>query len=507
MSSVILEKEMLAPPSLASKLKARVDGLLAGRSLKAKAFRGGAWLGCGSVAEQGSRFVRNMILVRLLAPSAFGTMAIVMSTGSLLQAFTEIGVREAVIQNPKGAEPRYVNAAWWMAFVRGSSVCLVLFLVAPWIAHFYGNPQLAGLMRVAVSGLLLEGAMSAKSYVALKDMKFSRWAIIFHGGGILGVIITLVLSFVMPDVWALVIGTATESAARCALSYVICPFFPSLKFDREAFRDLSKYSRGLFGLPLLSLIFMRTDVFVLGKLIPAAELGFYTMGIALAQVPATFLANLLYQIFVPTLSQIQEDKARTNRVVHQVSSIIALFGMPALTFVYFCGGSLLTVVYRQSYAVSAAPLFLASAAMLISVANAQITGVFYAAGKPALHRRCVAAMAIVMVILIYPLARWLGPVGAQVANLISVLVGFGIQVERIHHLTGFRISDYWKMIGRGAALSASVGVVCLGSRLAALSTRPISTIGLGIVGCLLAYSIGLWGMVRGPRLQQSPAVE
>ena len=58
--------------------------------------RGGAWLGSGSVAEQASRFARNMILTRLLAPSAFGTMAIVMSSSAIVGALTEVGVKQAV---------------------------------------------------------------------------------------------------------------------------------------------------------------------------------------------------------------------------------------------------------------------------------------------------------------------------------------------------------------------------------------------------------------------------
>jgi hypothetical protein len=37
-----------------------VKGLFAGNSLKAQALRGDAWLGTRSIAEQGSRFIRNM---------------------------------------------------------------------------------------------------------------------------------------------------------------------------------------------------------------------------------------------------------------------------------------------------------------------------------------------------------------------------------------------------------------------------------------------------------------
>src|SRR5208282_5450259 len=104
-----------------------VDRLLLGSTLRAKAMRGGALLGSASFAEQVSRFARNMILTRLLAPSAFGTMAIVMSSSAIVGALTEVGVRLAVIQNPRGREQAYLNAGWWLATGRALLTYVIIF--------------------------------------------------------------------------------------------------------------------------------------------------------------------------------------------------------------------------------------------------------------------------------------------------------------------------------------------------------------------------------------------
>ena len=75
--------------------KARLNDLLVSEGLRAKALFGGAWLGGASAAEQVVRFSRNMVLARLLAPSAFGTMAIVLSSSSLVDTLTDVGVKLA----------------------------------------------------------------------------------------------------------------------------------------------------------------------------------------------------------------------------------------------------------------------------------------------------------------------------------------------------------------------------------------------------------------------------
>jgi O-antigen/teichoic acid export membrane protein len=427
-------------------------------------------------------------------------MAIVMSAAALLQAFTELGVREALIQNPKGGEDEYVNAAWWMALSRAIGIYLVLFAVAPWVAKFYGNPDLTRLLRVATVSLVLEGAMSARAYIAMKDMKFSRWAGITHGGGILGVITTVILGFALRDVWALVIGTCAESAFRCVLSYLICPHVPSFKFDKPAFKELIRFSRGLFGLAPLVIIYMRMDIFVLGKIIPATALGYYSLGVAVAQVPAGFISNLLAQLFMPTLSHVQGDKPRTHRIIMQVTAAVILVAMPAVVFAYLCGGSVLTLVYGWRYAVSSGPLALAACCALIAFVNNQITTAFYAAGNPRLHRLCVIMMAVVMIVLTYPLAKFLGPTGAQLASLISITVGFLIQLNRARHLIGIKVSEYGKLFFRGGAISLCVIAVWLLTYMFAAGSRPIFIVTVGLLGCILAYGLAGWIFFRNSRV-------
>jgi O-antigen/teichoic acid export membrane protein len=485
--------------SVAAQLSERVKKLtlFSGQGLKAKVFRGGAWLGSGLFVEQAARFGRNMLLARLLAPSAFGTMAIVASATSIIHTMMDIGVRDAVIQNPRGGEDEYVNAAWWMSFGRALSFWAVLFAVAPWIARFYGNPELSPLFRVCAAGLLFDGAMSAKVYVAIKEMKFQKWAVINHVGGICGVLFTIGLSYFIRDVWALVIGYTAESAARCTLSFFICPFCPQLKWNGAATRDLWKFSRRMFGLSFLNLIFSRTDIFVLAKLNSAADLGLYTMAVYLVQTPTSFVMNLLGQTILPAFARVQDDHARMNRILLQVTSALVLVGMPAFVFAFFCGRSLLTLAYGARYGAAAGPLIVAAAVALLNLLNGQITSVFFATGRPHLHRVCIIFMAGTMVILIYPFVHRFGIIGGQLACLAAITVGFLFQIYRVSRLTGLNLSSYGGLFLVAAGVSLSAVAVCLGARYIFLSQRPVPSVLFGVAGCLLAYSFAAMIFWRG----------
>ncbi len=476
--------------------RTKIGGLLQGEALRAKAMRGGVWLGGGSVAEQAFRLGRNMILTRLLAPSAFGAMAIVMSSSAVVGALTEVGVRQAVIQNPKGHEKEYLDAGWWLGLGRSIITYLIIFAMAPLVAHFYGFTDLSALLRITLLGTLFDGAMSPRSALAQKDLKLGRWMIISNGGGICGVILTIILSFVFRDVWALAIGFSSENAFRCILSYILYPGLPSFNWKRDAMRDLYGFSKQAFGLSFLNLIFARADIFVLGKLYPAAELGLYSMGVALILTPSTFITNMLAQTLFPAFTHVQDDKERINRILIEVTSWMVMLGLPGVAVIWLCGHSLLSVIYGARYVAAAAPLAVAAAVVFLNLLNVVITCVFTAVGRPALHRRAVAASAVVMLIAVYPACKLSGMVGGQVAALLAIIVSYLLQMIRMRDLTGLDLLRYGRTIVPATLASAGVLAIGYGFRIFGLMTGPVANMSLGAAACIVAYALCAFAFMR-----------
>jgi O-antigen/teichoic acid export membrane protein len=472
---------------ICKRFKNCVTGRLLGDDLRARAMRGGVCLGGGSVAEQAVRFARNMILTRILAPSAFGAMAIVMSSSAVVGALTEVGLKHAIIQNPKGGEKDYLDTGWWMGLSRALFTYLIIFAIAPWVARIYGVEDLSTLLRVTLLGTLFDGAMSPRSALAQRHMKFGRWMIINNGGCMSGVILTVVLSYVVHDVWALAIGFGSENAFRCILSYIFYPGIPSLRIDTCAAQDLYTFSKQAFGLSFMNLIFSRADIFVLGKLCSTTQLGLYSIGVALVTTPSGFITNMLSQTLIPALSHVQQDKLRLNRILNEVTSWLIMLGLPSVAVVCLCGASLLTVVYGERYVSSAASLAVAAVVVFLNILNAAITCVFIAVGRPGLHRRAVAASAIVMLIATYPACKLFGIVGGQIAALLGISVSYILQLTRIIKLTELNLIHYRRSIGKAMFVTSGIVAISYGAHLIGIELRPITTVILGFAGCIIAY--------------------
>jgi O-antigen/teichoic acid export membrane protein len=470
-----------------SGLRASISRVTTGDGLRAKATLGGAWLGVGSFVEQVSRFVRNLLLARLVAPSAFGAMAIVLSSSSLIGSLSDVGVWQAVIQNPRGGEDDYLNAAWWFGLSRAICIYAAVFVAAPWVAAFYGIADLSALLRVTLLATLLDGLMSPRAKLAQKEMKFWRWAAINNGGGVCGVVLTIGLSFVLRDVWALAIGYCAENGFRCILSYILFPGLPSISWDKQALSEIWKFSRGMLGLSFLNLVFARTDIFVLGKLYPPAVLGVYTMAVYLIQTPTSFLINMISTTLLPAFAHVQGDKERTNRILYEVTWWILILGLPAVATVFLCRSSLLTVTYGARYSTASGALAFAASVALLNTLNSLVTCLFFGNGDPALHRRSVAISAIIMVIAIYPACKYFGLLGGQVAALAAVTASYVLQVARARVVTGLRFERYTKALAPAALMSVGILSAGFGAHYVWMTAGPLANITIAAVACLIAY--------------------
>src|SRR5437660_797361 len=82
------------------------------RAVKKAAVNGAVWTLAGHVATQGARFGFNLVLTRLLAPRFFGIMALVDLFIQGLHMFSDLGLRQCVVQSKRGDDPAFLDTAW-----------------------------------------------------------------------------------------------------------------------------------------------------------------------------------------------------------------------------------------------------------------------------------------------------------------------------------------------------------------------------------------------------------
>jgi len=231
--------------------------LVLGTGLQAKMARGVLIFGSGTVTDRGLKFIRNIILARILASEEFGLMAIVMVAPTVFEMFTQVGVNHSVIQSKRGSDSEYLNAAWWVQAIQSLVLFVIGIILSPLISSFYNKPQLLSLLRVAFLVILFRGFVSPRMNVLRKEHKYGRVVLLSLGSGVTGTFVAIALAFVIQNVWALVIGLVSEAAILCIVSYVLVPFMPRLGVERKSLSELMRFVLGLLGSPVLVAIAVR----------------------------------------------------------------------------------------------------------------------------------------------------------------------------------------------------------------------------------------------------------
>lgn len=87
-------------------------------SLKILSIRSAIWSFLGKGGSHLIRIAGNLVLTRILFPEAFGLMATASTVVLVVQLFSDTGMNIAIIQNPRGDEPEYLNSSWVIKIFR-----------------------------------------------------------------------------------------------------------------------------------------------------------------------------------------------------------------------------------------------------------------------------------------------------------------------------------------------------------------------------------------------------
>ncbi len=429
---------------------------LRGTSIRAKSARAVLALGIGTGAGRAVRFVRLMILARILAPDQIGTMSIIMSISLLSEALTEVGVRQSIIQNKKGADIDYLNAAWWMQVVRGLFFYGITFVLAPWISNFYNKPEMEIMLRVAFLAVVFRGCISPRAHVLEKEYKFGWAAFLVQGSAVLGAIISVVLAWIMKSVWALVIGFVSEMAILCILSFILVPFRPRFTMNRASFRELMKYARGMVGLPILTAISFQGPILILGKVISEDLLGLYYYAALLAYIPIDLHMRIISPVLLPAFSDRQDNEPALCRGLVQATQWTALLIVPFVVFMICCAGEILSLAYGSRYAAMAFPFVFLSLHVITQNETGVMSGLYLAIGRPDLQRRFTAVRTAIIICLVYPASIRFGALGSAASVFIACLAVLLIQSVTVRSVIGLGFGDYLRAYVPGVLLSLPV---------------------------------------------------
>jgi len=153
---------------------------------------------------KGMGLVVGIVLARLLNPSDFGQIAIVMVFINLAQIFIDGGLNTALIQNARTTRQDY-STVFYTSLGISLILIAILHITAPYIADFYQSQALIAPLRV-FSWSLLVGAFNSVLIAKMqREMRFKQLMYCNMIATLLSGVIGIYCAYQAMGVWALVI--------------------------------------------------------------------------------------------------------------------------------------------------------------------------------------------------------------------------------------------------------------------------------------------------------------
>jgi O-antigen/teichoic acid export membrane protein len=415
--------------------------------------RGSMVLTLATAWEYLLRFGQKIVLARLLMPEHFGLLGAILASVLAVEALADVGLRQSVIQNHHGARRDYLNAVWWVSLTRGLFLFVVSFLLAPLVAAYFRQPEATQLFRLGFAGILISSVISPRVYVLEKSFKFGAWAMVMQGGVLASTVTSLVLAWIMRDASALVIAHVIEIATRVALSYVVAPFRPAYPRIDGSLSEVLRFARGMFGVPVLTVLFMQLDLLFLGRMVPLSLLGCYVLARSLSDMLLFTTRKVVIPVFLPGLSAIKDDPERLARHFRQGLQAMAMIVLPLMVFMAIEAEVLLGMVYGPSYQVAATAFVMLCFHAFSQSCAGMFRTLFLALGRPDVFRRAMLVEAAAGALMIYPGIKWFGLAGASMALLGAGLVFLMYQFNLAAPLVALTKRDFILSMQPGAVLA------------------------------------------------------
>ena len=293
-------------------------------SLKEKAISGMMWNAVERFGSTFFLFLSNLVLARLLMPSDFGTVAMLMVFISISETIVEAGFSSALIQKKNVDDLDYSTAFLWTIFL-SLLLYLLLYFTSPQISNFYRNEELCFILRIQGLVLPLNSLVIIHIAKLKRELKFKLTAKINLLSVVVGTIAGVIAAFIGWGVWSLVLKMLVSSCIMVLLYYSIVKWVPNIRFDFERFSVMFRFGIWILLSRLVNTLFHNMMALLIGKFMSASTLGYYNQAKKLEDIPRSTLSSIVNNVAFPVFSKIQGDlnkfKINAKKCVRSLSFI------------------------------------------------------------------------------------------------------------------------------------------------------------------------------------------
>ncbi len=291
------------------------------------------WVALSQAARVASQLISMTVLARLLAPDAYGLMALAAIITNLAYLFKDMGTAAAVIQ-AREVSPVMASTVHWTNVGLGLAIGLAVAVSAPVMARLFHEPGLAKVLYFLALVFPMTGLTVLHQALMERESKFALVATAEIAAALVGLMVALLLAWRGAGVLSLVFQIVAASAVSSALIIFRSDFRPGRHWNVGEFKAIAGFSGHLSLFNVLLYVSRNADGMVIGRMLGTATLGVYSMAYRVMLFPLQNMSFVASRVLYPIMSRKQDA----------VSEVASLY-LRALGFIVFLTAPLMAGLF------------------------------------------------------------------------------------------------------------------------------------------------------------------
>lgn len=441
-------------------------------SLKAKTAKNLGYVSLMNLSTKIVQLISTVVLMKMLLPYDYGIVAVGMILITIFRNIETFGINAAIIQkDKKDINEIVLGTGFIIMFSFALLLGLLTFIIAPYWAMFYSEPDVTWLMRF-ISLIFIVSSFGFIPDIQLrKHLDFKRYILPNLGRALTYAGAAIVFALLGFRYWSLVLGTFLGEVARVIIFNKVSPWRIRICFDKVVARDLLTFGIWIVISAVLYSTYSVIDNAFIGKVLGTTLLGYYAIAYRWGHFTSSNIRPIFQTVMFPTFSNIRNDLRKLHSGYLQSLGYVSLIVFPiTLGWIILADKFILNII-GSKWQNAILPLQILSVSGLLR--SLQIGGeLFPALGRPKITTGIVAAQFVILCILIYPFILWNGLIGASMAVVLTFSFTTVYVFVKISRLIDLAVKKALKKLIVPLASSLCMGIVLF--FLKQLSTTLIS---------------------------------
>lgn len=395
---------------------------------------------------RGANTLFLLFLTRLVAPEAFGLVAMATVVFELAGAFINSGLGTALIRS-KDVSEADLNTVFYTNLLLSGVAYAALFIGAPLVAGFYRQPELVTLIQVMGMVVFINAAKIVQTAVLSRKMDFKSQMKANAFGALVSGPLAITAAWYGWGVWSLVVQMLSATCVSALTLWLASQWRPKLEFSIESFDKLFRFGRNLLADGVLTVLFRNSYILVIGRFFSAEVTGLYFLAKKVSNLVSQQLTSAVQQATLPALSTLQYDNESLRNKYRKIMQLMMFLIAPVMALLAGLAPTLFSLLFDEQWMAAVPYLQLLCVVGTLYPLHALNINLLNVKGRSDLILRIGLVKKIINLALLF-MAIPYGVLGIVVSQVIGTFLALIPNTYFSYRLVGYSFFDQIKDIAK-----------------------------------------------------------